>query len=90
MTIIDFLTFLVIVAICASVAQAVFNFQKGGVLVSVVLGTLGAFIGIMISRALELPELFTIQVGPETIPIIWSIMGSGFFAIVLSLFLKRI
>ncbi len=89
MTFIDFLTVFLIVSVCAMIAQAVFNFRKGGLIISAILGSLGAFIGIATARVLELPDLFTVQVGPETVPILWSIMGSGIFAILLSMILRR-
>lgn len=89
MNLIDITTFLVIVTICAIIAQAIFNFERAGVIISVILGSLGAFIGIVIARVLDLPDLFTVQVGPETVPILWMIMGSGMFAIILSFIIRR-
>lgn len=90
MTIIDLFTIVVIVTVCTAVAQAIFDFRREGVILSLILGTFGAFVGIQLARALELPDLFTVHVGTLSIPIIWSIMGSGLFAIILSVFIRRI
>jgi len=90
MTFIDIITFLVIVIVCISIAQAIFDFRRGGLVISALLGISGAVIGIVIARSLDLPDLFTVQVGERDIPILWSIMGSGFFAIFLSFVIKRV
>ncbi len=89
MSIIDVFTFLVIFVVCSSIAQAIFDFRGGGLVFSIILGVIGAAVGIMIARTLALPDMFTVQVGETHIPILWSIMGSGIFAIILSFVLKR-
>jgi uncharacterized membrane protein YeaQ/YmgE (transglycosylase-associated protein family) len=90
MSLIDFFALLVIFGICATLGQAVFDFRKGGFILASVLGILGALLGIYLSRVFSLPELFTVHIGTETIPIIWSIMGSGVFVIILNIFVKRL
>lgn len=89
MSIIDYFLIFVIVGVCGIIAQAVFNFRKSGFALSVLLGTIGAFLGVIIARMLEIPELLTIQIGYEAIPVFWSVMGSGIFAILLNIVIKR-
>lgn len=89
MGLIDFLILLVVAGVCGAVGQAITGFSRGGCLVSIALGFIGALIGAWISRALELPELLTLKLGETTFPIIWSIIGSALFVAVLSLFTRR-
>ena len=39
----------------------------------------GAVLGVWLARSLGLPELFNLQVGTTTFPIVWSIIGSALF-----------
>ena len=58
-------------------------------MVSIVLGFIGAVLGTWMARASGLPELFTVQIGGEDFPIIWSIIGGALFAAVLGLLTRR-
>lgn len=85
MTFLEFLLLLLIAGICGSISQSLVGFSRGGCLVSIVLGFIGALIGTWLARATGLPEIFTISVGNEEFPIIWSIIGAALFAAVLGL-----
>ncbi len=76
MTFVEFLVLMVIAGVCGMIGQAVTGFSRGGCLVSVALGFIGAVVGMWIAAQLGLPELFTIQVGEQAFPIVWSIMGA--------------
>jgi uncharacterized membrane protein YeaQ/YmgE (transglycosylase-associated protein family) len=89
MTIWQILLLLLIAGICGSVGQAIVGRSSGGCLVSIVLGFIGAMLGLWLSRLMDLPELFTVQIGDEPFPIIWSIIGAAIFVAVLSLFTRR-
>jgi uncharacterized membrane protein YeaQ/YmgE (transglycosylase-associated protein family) len=88
MTVLEFLILLVVAGICGALGQAIAGTSRGGLLVSIALGFIGALLGMAIARALSLPELFAIQVGDQPFPIIWSIIGSAIFVAVLSLFTR--
>jgi uncharacterized membrane protein YeaQ/YmgE (transglycosylase-associated protein family) len=81
----EFLILLLIAGVCGLLAQALAGFSRGGCLVAIVLGFIGAVLGTWLSRSTGLPELFTVRVGDATFPIIWSIIGGALFAAVLSL-----
>jgi uncharacterized membrane protein YeaQ/YmgE (transglycosylase-associated protein family) len=85
MTPLDFLLLLVIAGVCGSIGQAIGGFSRGGCLVSIALGFIGALLGVWISGKLDLPEIFVIQLGGKSFPIIWSIVGSALFVAVLGL-----
>ena len=85
MTILDLIILLIIAGICGALGQAIAGFTRGGCLVSIALGFVGALLGMWLSRALGLAELFAVQIGTTNFPIIWSIIGSALFVAVIAL-----
>ena len=85
MTIVDFIILLIVAAVCGSLGMAISGYSRGGCLVAIALGFIGALIGVWLARVLSLPELFTLELGGVQFPIIWSIIGSALFVAVLSL-----
>jgi uncharacterized membrane protein YeaQ/YmgE (transglycosylase-associated protein family) len=66
------------------------GFSRGGILVSIALGFIGALLGVAIARNLNLPEPLPLQLGDGPVfPVIWSIVGSALFVALLSLFSGR-
>ncbi|TVR34439.1 MAG: GlsB/YeaQ/YmgE family stress response membrane protein [Balneolaceae bacterium] len=89
MTILEFLLLLFIAGVCGSIGQAIAGFSRGGCLVSIVLGFIGALLGSWMSAQLGWPELFNVQIGGNTFPIIWSIVGAVVFVMVVGLITRR-
>jgi uncharacterized membrane protein YeaQ/YmgE (transglycosylase-associated protein family) len=89
MTILDLIVLLIIAGICGALGQAITGFTRGGCLVSIALGFVGALLGMWLSRALGLPELFAVQIGTTSFPIIWSIIGSALFVAIIALITRR-
>lgn len=89
MTILEFLIILLIAGICGAIAQALSGFSQGGCLVCIALGFIGALLGMWLARLMGLPELFEVNVGGRSFPIIWSIIGGALFAAVLGLVSRR-
>jgi len=89
MTLIDFLLLLLVAGICGSVAQAIVGYSRGGCLVSIALGLIGALLGAWLARALNLPEILSIQFGTQPFPIVWSVIGASLFVAVLCLLTGR-
>jgi uncharacterized membrane protein YeaQ/YmgE (transglycosylase-associated protein family) len=85
MTILDLIILLIVAAVCGSLGMAISGYSRGGCLVSIALGFIGALIGMWLARVLSLPEFFTLELGGVQFPIIWSIIGSALFVAVLSL-----
>jgi len=88
MTIEQWLVLLIIAAVCGAIGQAIAGYSRGGCLVAIALGFIGALIGMWISRAANLPELINVTVGDTQFPIVWSIIGSTLFVAVIG-FLSR-
>jgi uncharacterized membrane protein YeaQ/YmgE (transglycosylase-associated protein family) len=85
MSLLGFLLLLLIAAICGALGQAIAGYSLGGLLISIVVGLIGAFLGMWLATQFGLPEFFTITVNGESFPIVWSIIGSAIFAIVVGL-----
>jgi uncharacterized membrane protein YeaQ/YmgE (transglycosylase-associated protein family) len=83
------LLLLVIAAICGAIGRAIAGGTRGGLLVSIVLGFVGALLGPWVARALELPEPFMVTIGGQAFPVLWSIIGAALFVAVIHLFSRR-
>ena len=90
MSLIGLVLLLIVAGICGSVGRTIAGgYSHLGCLGSVALGFIGAILGMWIARAAHLPELFSLRVGEERFPILWSIAGSAIFVAGLGLFTRR-
>ncbi|MDZ7757048.1 GlsB/YeaQ/YmgE family stress response membrane protein [Rhodohalobacter sp.] len=89
MTFLEFLLLLLIAGVCGSIGQAIAGYSRGGCVVSIVLGFIGALLGTWLSGQLGLPELFNVNIGGNTFPIIWSIIGSVIFVVIVGFLTKK-
>ena len=85
----DWLILFLVAGVCGALGQAISGVSRGGCLVSIALGFIGALIGLWLARTLGLPELFALNIGGRSFPVVWSIIGSALFVAVLSLFTRR-
>jgi uncharacterized membrane protein YeaQ/YmgE (transglycosylase-associated protein family) len=85
MTVFDLLILLVVAGICGSLGQAIAGYSRGGCLVSIALGFIGALLGMWLARMMGLPELLPVRIGGTSFPIVWSIIGSALFVAILTL-----
>jgi len=85
MTILEFIILLVIAAICGGLGQAIAGYSLGGMVITTVVGFIGAFVGTWIARAIGLPELLTVNIGGQPFPIVWAIIGSALLAAIVAL-----
>ena len=85
MTLLDLLLLLLVAGICGSLGQAIAGYSRGGCLVSIALGFVGALIGMWLARLMGLPELIPVHIGGTSFPIIWSIIGSALFVAIITL-----
>ena len=89
MTLLELLILLIVAGICGSIAQSLAGYSRGGCLVSIVLGFVGALFGMWLARLFGLPELIPLQIGDQPFPVLWSIIGGAVFVAVLSLISGR-
>jgi uncharacterized membrane protein YeaQ/YmgE (transglycosylase-associated protein family) len=85
MTLVELLVLLLIAGICGAIGQSIAGFSRGGCLVSIAIGFIGALIGSRLAVALDLPPMYTVILGGQPFPIIWSIIGATLFAIIVGL-----
>lgn len=89
MTLGSFLLLLLIAGVCGSIAQAITGYSRGGCLVSIALGFVGAILGTWLGRLLGLGEILAIQFGGQSFPIVWSIIGAALFVALLNVLNRR-
>ncbi len=85
MTIIVFLVLLLIAAICGGIGQSIAGYDLGGCLVSIVVGFIGAYIGLWMAAKMGWPRIFEINIEGKPFPILWAIIGSIVFTLLMAL-----
>lgn len=86
---IQILVLLLIAGVCGAIGQAIGGYSRGGCLVSIALGFIGALLGSWLAGKLGLPELLSIPVGGAKFPVIWSIIGAALFVALINLVSRR-
>ncbi len=89
MTLFDLIILLLVAGVCGALGQAISGYSRGGCLVSIALGFVGAVLGVWLARALGLPEILPVRIGTTSFPIVWSIIGSALFVAVIALLTRR-
>ena len=83
------LILIIIAAVCGAIGKALAGSVRGGLLVSIVLGFIGALFGPWVARLLKLPEPFMVNVGGQAFPVLWSIIGAALFVAIIHLVSRR-
>ena len=89
MTLTGLLVLLLIAGIVGALGQTLSGYSFGGCLMSIIVGFVGAYIGMWLAGQLGLPEIFAITIEGETFPIVWGIIGSAILSLILGLFTRR-
>ena len=83
MTPLELLLYLAIAAVAGGIGRAIAGGTRGGCIVSIVLGFIGALLGSWIARKAKLPEPFLIRLGDgPAFPFLWSVIGAALFVAV--------
>lgn len=85
MTLFGFLLLLLIAAISGGIGQAIAGYNLGGCLVSIVVGFIGAYIGLWIAGKMDLSNFFAVNIDGKPFPILWAIIGSAIFTFIVAL-----
>jgi uncharacterized membrane protein YeaQ/YmgE (transglycosylase-associated protein family) len=80
---------IVIAAVCGAVGKAIAGDVRGGFIVSIVLGFIGALLGPWIAHQLKLAEPFLLHVNGQSFPVLWSIIGAAVFVAIIHLISRR-
>lgn len=89
MNIYELLLLLLVAGVSGSVAQSLVGYSRGGCLVSIALGFIGALLGTWLARLAGLPDIVSLQFGDQPFPVVWSIIGATLFVAVLALITGR-
>jgi len=79
----------IIAVICGALGRAIGGEVRGGLLVSVVLGFVGALFGPWIAHQLHMSEPLMIHVSGQSFPVLWSIVGAALFVAIIHLVSRR-
>jgi len=82
---VDILISLIIAGIAGSIARSLSGFSRGGCIISIVVGFIGAMIGTWLARELHLPDPFVLEIRGTSFNLLWTIIGAVIFTAVLSL-----
>ncbi len=85
MTLIGFLVLLLIAAICGAIGQSLAGYDLGGCFVSIVVGFIGAYLGLWVAAKMGLPRIFEITIDGKPFPVLWAIIGSALFTLIMAL-----
>jgi uncharacterized membrane protein YeaQ/YmgE (transglycosylase-associated protein family) len=80
---------IVIAAICGAIGRAIAGDIRGGLVVSTVVGFIGAVVGPWLAARLGLSEPLTVTISGHPFGILWSIIGAALFVAVIHLISRR-
>lgn len=83
------LVLLLVAAVCGAIGRAIAGGTRGGFLVSLAVGFIGALLGTWLAREMRLPELFVVTIDRHPFPVLWSIIGAALFVALVHLFSGR-
>jgi uncharacterized membrane protein YeaQ/YmgE (transglycosylase-associated protein family) len=89
MTLTGLLLLLLIAGVVGALGQTISGYSFGGCLMSIIVGFVGAYVGIWLAGQLGLPEVFNITIEGESFPIVWGVIGSAILSLILGLFTRR-
>lgn len=90
MTLIGFLVLLAVAAVCGAIGQSLAGYDLGGCFVSIVVGFIGAWLGLWLAGKMGLPEIFSINIDGKSFPIVWAIIGSALFTLIMALLRRAV
>jgi uncharacterized membrane protein YeaQ/YmgE (transglycosylase-associated protein family) len=84
-TLTGLLVLLVVAGVCGAIGRAIGGGTRGGFMVSIAVGFIGALFGTLIATHFKLPELMVVAVDRHPFPILWSIIGAALFVALIHL-----
>jgi uncharacterized membrane protein YeaQ/YmgE (transglycosylase-associated protein family) len=89
MTLLGFIILLVIAAFAGALGQGLAGYSLGGCLVSIVVGFVGAYIGLWLANQLNLPTILVLNVDGQPFPVVWAIIGAAIFSFIIGIIFRR-
>ena len=88
MTVLGFIILLIIAAFAGALGQGLAGYSLGGCLVSVLVGFIGAYIGLWLANQFDLPTLLVLNIDGQPFPLIWAIIGAAIFSFVVGIIFR--
>ncbi|MBK9941331.1 MAG: GlsB/YeaQ/YmgE family stress response membrane protein [Kouleothrix sp.] len=86
MDLLQLLTLLVIAGICGAIAQWIVAFSPGTLMVSIIVGVIGAYLGTALANLLRIPNIIPpLIIGTQPFNLLWALLGSILLLYVLKL-----
>ncbi len=79
------IVYLAIALLCGLLGQALAGRSIGGLIVSTVVGLIGAFVGGYLARVFHAPEPLRINIGGHSIPFLWAVIGATLVVFIVAL-----
>jgi uncharacterized membrane protein YeaQ/YmgE (transglycosylase-associated protein family) len=83
------LILIIIAAVCGAIGKAIAGGVRGGLVVSIALGFIGAILGPWLAAQLKLSEPLMINISGHPFGILWSIIGAAIFVAFIHLISRR-
>jgi uncharacterized membrane protein YeaQ/YmgE (transglycosylase-associated protein family) len=77
---------LIIAAVCGGLGRAIAGGAKGGLVRSIALGFIGAWVGSFLAHRFSLPDVLAVSIEGHSYPVLWSIAGAALFVAVIQIF----
>lgn len=85
----ELILLLLVAGFVGTLGQILVGFSKGGFLVSLAMGFIGAILGSWLSTTYNLPVIYNLESAGKSIPIVWAVLGSLILSIFLSIILPK-
>jgi uncharacterized membrane protein YeaQ/YmgE (transglycosylase-associated protein family) len=86
MTLMEFVLLLFLAGVAGALGQGIAGYSRGGCLVSIALGFIGALLGGWLSRSLGIGSFLLVRLGDQPFPLDWSIAGAALFVALVGFF----
>ena len=74
---------LIVAGIAGAIGQWLAGYSRSGLITSIALGFIGAFLGTWVAKQFHLAEIYTLHIGRTHFPIVWAILGAALFVAIL-------
>jgi uncharacterized membrane protein YeaQ/YmgE (transglycosylase-associated protein family) len=85
MSILEFVIYIVVAAVCGLVGQFLTGYSRGGCPVSFVVALVGAYFGPRVAAAMGWREAFILPIGPVEFPVVSSLVGALVLVLIVNL-----
>jgi uncharacterized membrane protein YeaQ/YmgE (transglycosylase-associated protein family) len=75
-TVLDFAVLLLIAGVCGFLASQLMGAKRMNIVMMVILGFVGAFVGRWLAVSFHLPMMYELQIGAHSFPLVWALIGS--------------